>query len=562
MARSTKTNAGTQTHFAGFAGRLLPDLLADAARDFPDRVALDFQGRIWRYADVAALAARAARGLQDAGIRPGDRVGLALPNTPYYVILYFAVLSAGAVVVNFNPLYSPAEMLHQLRDAGCRMIAVPDVGMIHDKVVGIAEEAGLERIIVCPMAGVLPPLMALGWRWLKRSEHPKVSPGWRGLAWAHLTARDAAPDPVTTSPDDVAVLQYTGGTTGVPKGAMLTHANLSANAAQMRAHVGELGPGQVRTLGVLPLFHVFALTSVLNYAILVGAEIVLLPRFVMKEVLSALRRKPVTAFFGVPTMYVAFNALPQAERPDFSGLLACVSGGAPLPHDVREDFEAKTHGRVVEGYGLTEASPVIACNPARGIIKPDSCGPAFPGTVIEIRDPENPHRLLGVGERGEVCARGPQVMKGYWQKPEETRQVMVDGALRTGDVGYLDEDGYLFIVDRLKDLIIASGFKVFPRVIEEAAYLHPAVKEAVAIGVPDAYRGEAPKLFVSLRDGAQLTSDELGRFLEGHLNKIERPRDIEIRDSLPKTMIGKLSKKELVAEEAARHAAADEAGRS
>lgn len=555
MVDSTADGAANASGPASYGHRLLPELLADAARDHPGRVALDFQGRIWRYGEVKALADRAARGLQDAGIRPGDRIGLALPNTPFYVILYFAALKAGAVVVNFNPLYSPAEMLHQLRDAGCRMLAVPDMAMIHDKVVGIAEEAGLERIIVCPMAEILPPLMGFGWRWLKRGEHPRARPGRLALNWRELIARDAPPDPVDTTPETIAVLQYTGGTTGTPKGAMLTHGNLTANAAQMVVHVGDLGPGQVRTLGVLPLFHVFALTSVLNYSILIGAEIVLLARFDMKDVLSALRRKPVTAFFGVPTMYVAFNNLPEDQRPDFSQLIACVSGGAPLPREVREDFEAKTHGLVVEGYGLTEASPIIACNPARGVNKVDSCGPAFPGTVIEIRDADDPHRLLPQGERGEICARGPQVMKGYWQKPDETEKVMIDGALRTGDVGYLDEDGYLFIVDRLKDLIICSGFKVFPRTIEEAAYRHPAVKEAIAIGVPDAYRGEAPKLFVSLNDGASLVPEDLRSFLTGHLNKIEMPRDIEIRASLPKTMIGKLSKKELIAEEAAKHSA-------
>lgn len=539
-----------------FGQRVLPELLETAAREHGARTAIDFYGRTWRYAEVAALAARAARGLQDAGLERGERIGLALPNTPHYIILYFAILQAGGVVVNFNPLYSPAEMISQARDAGVRMMAVPDVGAIHDKVVGIAAEAAIERIIVCPMAAVFPRAMGLGWRWLKRRDHPKADAGPRRLAWHTLIARAAPPEPVAISFDDIAVLQYTGGTTGVPKGAMLSHGNLVANAEQTVAHIGDTGPGPVRTFGVLPLFHVFALTSVLNYSIAVAGEIVLLPRFQMKEVLRALARKPVTAFFGVPTMYIAFNALPDAQQPKLASLLACVSGGAPLPRDVRETFERKTGGRVVEGYGLTEASPVIACNPPRGEIRADSCGYAFPGTVIEIRDPDDPHTILGPGVRGEICARGPQVMKGYWRQPEASAAVFVDGALRTGDLGHLDADGYLFITDRLKDLIICSGYNVYPRVIEEAAYAHPAVKEAVAIGVPDAYRGEAPKLFVALREGAVATPDELGAFLAERLNKIELPREIELRESLPKTMIGKLEKKQLVAEEAARRAAA------
>jgi len=262
-----------------FPPRILPELLDNAVARWPERVAMDFQGRVWRYGDLGTLVARAARGLQDAGLRQGDRIGLCLPNTPYFIILYFAALRIGAIVVNFNPLYAPGELVHQIRDSGTRMLAVPDVAMVHDKVIGIAEEAGLERIIVCPMEGILPPFMAFGWRWLKRSDHPKLSAGWRGLTFGELTAHQAAPDPVAVSPDDIAVLQYTGGTTGVPKGAMLTHANLAANSAQMAVHVGEKGDVALRTLGILPMFHVFALTSVLNYSIEVGAEIVLLARF-------------------------------------------------------------------------------------------------------------------------------------------------------------------------------------------------------------------------------------------------------------------------------------------
>jgi long-chain acyl-CoA synthetase len=302
---------------------------------------------------------------------------------------------------------------------------------------------------------------------------------------------------------------------------------------------------------VLPFFHVFALTAVLNFSVRVGSELVMLPRFEMNAVLATIKRKRPTMFFGVPTIFIAMNALPTVKIPDLSGLHACISGGAPLPLDVRTTFERLTGGRVCEGYGLTEAAPIVACNPVeRGArIKENSCGPAFPGTIIEIRDPDAPETVLAQGERGEVCVRGPQVMAGYWNKPEETAATFTCGALRTGDIGYLDSEGYLFLVDRLKDLILCSGYNVYPRTIEEAAYRHPAVEEAIAIGVPDPYRGQSPKLFVKLHDGHNATAADIRAFLGQYLSKVEVPREVEIRAALPRTMIGKLSKKELVEEE-------------
>jgi len=534
---------------SGIAPRLLTDLLDNALELYPDRVALDFFGRTWTYKELGHLVRRAARGLQDQGLRKGDRFGLCLPNCPYFVVLYFAALRVGAVVVNFNPLYTERELEHQIRDSGTRMMAVPDISMIHDKVEAVASSAGLDRIVLCGMREMLPTLQGIGFALLKRKEHARVLDEKLHLRLSTLLASDAAPDRVVMSPDDVAVLQYTGGTTGVPKGAMLTHANLTANSAQMVVHVGGLRPQQERTLGVLPMFHVFALTTVLNFSIEIGAEIVLLPRFEMKQVLKTMKRKPPTQFFGVPTIYIAMNGLPVDQIPDLSSVRACISGGAPLPLEVREQFEARTRAKVVEGYGLSETAPIITCNPLNGVVKDNSCGPSFPGTVIEIRDPEKPTKLLPHGERGEVCARGPQVMKGYWQRPDETRAAFVDGAFRTGDIGYLDEDGYLFLVDRIKDIIFCGGYNVYPRIIEDAAYQHPAVEEAVAIGIPDAYRGQSPKLFIALHEGSSLTTDELRAFLQERLSKIEMPKAFEFRDRLPKTLIGKLSKKELIEEE-------------
>jgi long-chain acyl-CoA synthetase len=535
--------------------RLLTDLLDHAAATWPDRTAIDFFGRTWTYARLATMVERTARGLQDRGLRPGDRFGICLPNCPYFIVLYFAALRAGAAVVNFNPLYTERELAHQIRDAGVRMIAVPDLAAVHGKVEAIARSVGIETIVLCEMTGMLPRLQGLGFALLKRKLHARITDPALHLPMRRLLASRGAPDPVAVTPDDLAVLQYTGGTTGVPKGAMLTHANLTANSAQMKLHTHGVLPERCSVLGVLPMFHVFALTTVLNHSVDIGAEIILLPRLEMPQMLKAIRRKPPTLMFVVPTICVAINDLPRGQAPDLSAMRACISGGAPLPLEVREQFEGLTGAKVVEGYGLSETSPIIACNPLDGVIKDNSCGPAFPGTVLEIRDPADPARLMPQGERGEVWARGPQVMKGYWQRPDETGAVLSDGALRTGDIGYLDEEGYLFLVDRIKDVILCGGFNVYPRMIEDAAYQHPAVKEAVAIGVPDRYRGQSPKLFVALHEPGSLSEEALCAFLGERLSRIEMPRHVEFREALPKTMIGKLSKKELIDEEARKVAA-------
>ena len=537
------------------APRLLTDLLDKAVLHHGDQPAIDFLGRRWTYKELGDLVRQTARGLQDLGVKPGMRVGLCLPNTPYFVIFYFAVLRIGGVVVNFNPLYVERELKHQILDSGTTIMVVPDLKLIHAKVAKVAEETGLNHIIVCPFGAILPMVKRMAFACLKRRDVAHIPTDARHVRFADLIADDADPEPVDRSPHDLAVLQYTGGTTGLPKGARLSHANLAANSAQMILHVGHLPEGPERTLGVLPLFHVFALTTVLNYSVDTAAEMVLLPRFEMKQFLDTIRRTRPTQFLGVPTIYAAMIALEEKDRPDFSTVHICISGGAPLPFEVRDQFEHVYGVRLVEGYGLSEASPIIACNPLEGTVKDNSCGPAFPETILEIRDLDDPHRLLGLGERGEVCARGPQVMQGYWNRPEDDDKVFVDGALRTGDVGYLDEDGYLFLVDRIKDLILCGGYNVYPRVIEDALYEHPAVAEAVVIGVPDAYRGQSPKAFVALHAGMTADEAELCAFLKERLSKIEMPSSIELRDSLPKTLIGKLSKKALADQEAAGRAA-------
>ncbi len=540
-------------------GKLRPRLLTEAfdraITHFPDRVAIDFLGREWSYGELGREVERVASGLQALGFEKGDRFGLCLPNTPYSVILYFAVLRAGGIVVQLNPLYSDSEVEFLITDSGARMVAVPDLEVLHAKVANAwgADGSAMERIVLCSMADVLPFWKSVGLRTLRRSSLASTRPGITYSHYSDLAAHQASLRPVEQDPHDVAVLQYTGGTTGRPKGAMLTHANLSANSAQMLLHVGEERDMQERTLGVLPLFHVFALTCVLNFGVEIAAELVLLPRFEMDEVLATIKRKPPTQLFGVPTIYNAIGSLPDDKVPDLRAVRTSISGGAPLPLDVRKAFEARTGSPVAEGYGLTEASPIITSNPLLGRepVKENSAGPAFPQTVVEIRDPET-GKILAQGERGEVCARGPQVMKGYWNRPDATTETFIDGALRTGDIGYLDEDGYLFIVDRIKDLILCSGYNVYPRVIEDAAYEHPAVKEAIAIGIPDEYRGEAPKLFVALHEGEELDAGQLNEFLKMRLSPIEMPDAYEFRDELPKTLVGKLEKKALVAEEKAK----------
>ncbi|WP_223262746.1 long-chain-fatty-acid--CoA ligase [Sphingobium sp. SCG-1] len=517
-------------------------MLDYAAHDYGASAALDFMGRRWTYSQLEDLSARCAFALQAMGVRPGDRVCLCLPNTPYFVIAYFAVLRVGGIVVSMNPLYTEREMNHLVTDSGSKLAFVPDLPGVVSKIAAINT---LEHIIICPVDQILPAAKGLAYRVFKRSlRMPKPYSAPRMTAFAKLASnpRDFAPH--DNRQEDVAVLQYTGGTTGLPKGAMLTHGSLIANCLQMAEHDRGRPATQETVMAVLPMFHVFSLTSVLNYAIHTAACIILMPRFEMKPFLQAMRRTRPERFFAVPTILTALNELPAESLPQMSQLRLCVSGGAPLPSEVRLRFEQRTGCRVVEGYGLSEASPTIACNPIVGVVKDGSAGVAFPRTSIEIRSLET-GEVVGTGVNGEVCIRGPQVMKGYWNRPEETAEVLSDGLLRTGDVGHLDDEGYLFLVDRIKDLILCGGYNVYPRVIEDALYEHPDVVEAVVIGVPDAYRGEAPKAFVKLRPGAAIDSAALSNFLKDKISKIEMPKEIELRDELPKTLIGKLSKKEL-----------------
>lgn len=532
-----------------FRPRLLSDLLEATVASHKDRPAIDFLGATTSWLTLQRKVDRAAAGLQALGLQPGGRVGLCLPNTPYYPILFLAVLKAGGVVVNINPLYVGRELRHLLADSGVEIVATCDLTDVHARISTVAEELGVRHVITCPIASALPLAKRIAYRVARRRDIASVPRSRRHVAFHTLMGAGAPPTPVSVEPDAVAVLQYTGGTTGHPKAAMLSHANLVAQADASTSHLGieNANPGKV--MGVLPLFHVFALTTVFGLALRTGATMILLPRYELQLTLRTLERTKPTYFPAVPTIFHAIAEAAADGAVDLSMVKICISGGAPLPAEVRDAFVRNTGARLVEGYGLSEASPIITCNPVDGSDKAGSAGQPYPGTTIEVRDPAEPHALRPRGQPGEICARGPQVMRGYWNRPEDSNAVFCEGALRTGDIGYLDEDGYLFLIDRIKDVILCGGYNVYPRMIEEALYEHPAIAEAVVIGIPHRYRGQCPKAFVTLKPGAAVLPAALMDFLKDKLSKIEMPARIEIRDSLPKTLIGKLSKKELIEEE-------------
>jgi long-chain acyl-CoA synthetase len=534
-------------------------LLDDTAARFGMHPCIDFMGRAYDYADIADQVTRAAAGLQNLGVGPGVKIGLCLPNTPFAVICYYAILKAGGVVVNYNPLYAPRELAVQIEDSATEMMVTIDLKQIYPKVAAQLGTTCLRKIIVCSMGDILPTFKGLLFNLFQRSKIAAIPVDAHHVAFDDLIDNDGTVTPHPVRPaTDIAVLQYTGGTTGTPKGAMLTHANLTANARQILEWCRATGDGieivdgAEKMLGVLPLFHVFGMTAVMNLAVLIGAELVLTPRFHASEVLKLIEAHRITIFMGVPTIFTALNGEEDFADYDLSSLKFCISGGAPLPRDIKDVFENSAGCPLVEGYGLSECSPVVTCNPFDGNHRENSAGQAIPGTLVEIRTPDEARDQLPMGEKGEVCIAGPQVMAGYWNQPDATAESVIDGRFHTGDIGYLDADGYLFLVDRIKDLILCGGYNVYPRAIEEAIGEHRAVYQVTVIGIPDEYRGETPKAFVRLHPGHTLTEAALRAFLKDRLSVIEMPEFIEFRDELPVTNIGKLSKKELVAEEAAK----------
>jgi long-chain acyl-CoA synthetase len=534
----------------------LAGLLDDAARDFPHAPALHFEGRTTSYAQLAEQSGRFAGALAGLGVGRGTRVGLILPNCPQAVVALFGALRLGATVVQNNPLYTERELDHQLADAGVEVLVCLD--MVYDRVKALRPRTAIREVIVTSVLDELPGVKRLVAPYTRRGKEASASIGrdepvrrWREV----LASAPPAPEPAEVDADgDLALLQYTGGTTGVAKGVMLSHANLRANIEQVRAWFPDADPGREVMMAVLPFFHVYGLTVCLLVGLRLGAALVLVPRFDLDGVLAAVDRYRPTLFPGVPTMYVAINHAVEKGGHDLSSIKACLSGAAPLPLEVAERFERFSGGRLVEGYGLTESSPVAMANPIYGKRKAGTVGMPIPDTLARIADPSDPDQTMPVGEPGELALAGPQVMQGYWNRPEETAQVLRDGWLLTGDMAVMDEEGYFTIVDRKKDLIIAGGYNVYPREVEEVLHEHPKVLEVAVVGVPDAYRGEIVKAFVVLRPGEQATQDEIRDFAKAALAAYKIPRSVEFRDELPKTLIGKVLRRALLEEEQARQA--------
>jgi len=525
----------------------LYSILTDAAAKFPEATCVHYQGRNLSYSEVDNLASRFASALLSSGVKRGDRVAIFLPNIPQFLVAYFGILKAGAVVVTCSPLYKERELEQQLRDSGSvAIVAAEDIVKENDlfkSLEGCRDRLELGVIITTSVTDYLPPLkkrlaFLVGVRRVPR----------RGTVdFVGLLAKNRPLErPAKVDPEnDIALLQYTGGTTGTAKGAMLTHFNLYSNAVHLARHLPFTSTDV--SLAVLPLYHIYGMSATMNGALLEGGKVVLLPSFHVEEVMKTIERQGVTVFCAVPAMYIAINNHPKASQFNLKSVRACLSGGAALPVAARRRFMELTGGNLVEGYGLSEASPVTHCNPLQGgVVKEGSIGTPLPETDAAILDLDDPDRFLPAGEIGEVAVRGPQVMKGYWNHPEETAMVLHNGWLFTGDIGKMDEDGYFYIVDRKKDMINVGGFKVYPREVEEVLFEHPAVKDAAVIGIPDSFTGEAVKAFVVLKDSAKRVSEEeVIEFCVPKLAKYKVPKKVEFVAELPKTLIGKVLRRKL-----------------
>ena len=525
----------------------LTRMLEQTVERCPDRTALIYFGTRISYGKLLEHVNCCVAGLQALGVRKGDRVALMMSNCPQFVISYYGALKAGATVTATSSMYTAREAAHQWHDAGASTLIV-DRKLYPVAKTAIAEVPELRHVIITGSRDYYPAAfekldkaIRTGKSSFKKQRAARNTPH----TWPDLLLQAGSPRPVSVSSSAIACLQYTGGTTGISKGAMLSHANLVTNACQTEHWLscGEHRPEMM--VAALPLFHIYAMTCVMISSVLAGGTVILLPRFELRSALNVVRKYRPTMFHGVPTMYVAFNNAPNVERYGFKSLRVCMSGGSALPVEVMQKFEKLTGGRLVEGYGLTEASPVTHVNPPDGLAKAGSIGLPIPGTGVRIVDLKTGRRELPVGEEGEIVIRGPQVMKGYWNKPAETAQVLRDGWLYTGDIARRDEAGYYYIVDRKKDMIIAGGFNVYPREVEEVLFEHPQIKEAAVVGVPDEYRGETVKAFVVLRDGASTSAEEIVSFCRGRLAAYKVPRQIAFRASLPKSGVGKYLRREL-----------------
>jgi long-chain acyl-CoA synthetase len=533
----------------------VPEFLRQAAQGYPTQTATLFEGARLTYHQLETQVNRLAGQLHALGVRKGDRVAIMLPNCPQTIIAYYATLSLGAVTVLTNPLYVERELEHQWGESGVQTAFVLD--LLWSRVEPLRHRLPLQRIVVTGVQDYLPfpknvlfPVQArrLG-NWMDVPEEDGI------FRFKELVQdRGGAPaPPVELAPDDLACLQYTGGTTGVPKGAMLTHRNLVASVVQIRSFLLQ-GHQQTqdRAIAILPIFHVYGMNGVMNLGVHLAATLILLPRLDIKKLVDTIRSQRPTFFLGVPSLYVAVNTYPGIDQVDLTSIKMCFSGGAPLPVDVIESFEARTGARIAEAYGMTEASSVTHVNPRRGLRKYGSVGVPIVGTDARIVDAESGVQELPPGQPGELLVKGPQVMTGYWNRPEETAQVLGDGWLRTGDIATMDEDGYFYIVDRKKDLILTAGFNVYPREVEEVLYQHPKVLEAAVVGLPDKVRGEKVTAYVVLKPGETATAQEIRAFCRERLAHYKEPRAVHFRDKLPKSMAGKVLRRVLLEEELAR----------
>ncbi len=518
--------------------------LRESARSFPDRPALIFEGARISYRSLDAQVDGCAAGLHKLGVRKGDRVALLLPNCPPAVISFYAIFRLGAIAVPINPLYQEREIAKQIEDAGARVLITLDLFSARAQAV-----MGRSPGSICVVGAVSDYLPAL-----KKMVYPLLKPKEGGAARRERSCetvvfRDLmlqrSPPATEIAPGDIAILQYTGGTTGISKGAELTHGNIVSNTAQMAAWYYIIRRGREVFLTVLPLFHTYGIAVCMNLSIATAGSMVLIPRFAPRDVLKAIKEYGVTFFPGIPGIYAALNNYRDIEKWDISSVRYCVSGSAPLPVQVLKDFERRTGGIILEGYGLTEASPVTHSNPVHRERKAGSIGLPLADTDCKIVDLTDGSREVEVGEAGELCIRGPQVMKGYWRNPDETARALRDGWLHTGDIARMDTEGYFYIVERKKDMIISEGFNVYPNEIDEVVLMHPLVADAGAVGVPDSLRGEKVVLFVVLKEGMQASQDELLAYCREHLAKYKVPKKIIFKSELPKTAVGKVLRRTL-----------------
>ena len=535
-----------------YTNQPVQEYLKKTSEKHPDKIAVHFMGKEFTFQYIYESSLKLASYLQEIGVEKNDRVAIMLPNTPQAVISYYAILMAGGIVVQTNPLYMERELEYQMKDSGAKVIITMDI--LFPRVSKVKPKTNLQHIIVTAIKDALAFPKNLIYPFIQKKQYGLVV-NVQHEGQNHLL-KEILRQPIRDLKEydfdfeeDLALLQYTGGTTGFPKGVMLTHKNLIANTFMCKSWLYKCKPGEEIVLGILPFFHVYGMTTVLILSIMEGYKMVLMPKFDPESTLKTIQKQRPTLFPGAPTIYIGLLNHPDLKKYDLSSIDSCISGSAALPSEVQQKFEEVTGGKLVEGYGLTESSPVTHANFLwdRPRVK-GSIGVPWPDTEAAIFSMES-SEPLPPGEVGELAVKGPQVMKGYWNRPEETAETLRDGWLLTGDLGYMDDDGYFYIVDRKKDMIIAGGYNIYPREIEEVLYEHPAVQEAVAAGIPDPYRGETVKAYIVLKEGTNVTEKELNEFARKHLAAYKAPREYEFRAELPKTAVGKILRRALVEEE-------------